>query len=80
MNKLLTSLASALFGMGLLATAATAGSIAPSQQDVPSQGVVIVPASANPAEQTGEVEGFHEAMVSPDWSAFARLQSAVGGT
>ncbi len=58
MNKLLTSLASALFGIGLLATAATAGSIAPSQQDVPAQGVVIVPASANPAEQTGDVEGF----------------------
>lgn len=58
MNKLLTSLASAFFGLGLLATAASAGSVAPSQQDGAAQGIVIVPASASPDDATGEVEGF----------------------
>jgi lipoprotein-anchoring transpeptidase ErfK/SrfK len=58
MNKLFTSFATAAFGLGLLATAACAGEVAPSQQDGPSQGVTIVPASASPAEATGEAQGF----------------------
>ena len=58
MNKLFTTLAAAAFGLSLLATAATAGSLAPSQQDGPFQGVTIVPASANPNEVTGEAQGF----------------------
>ncbi|MFO1131026.1 MAG: L,D-transpeptidase [Hyphomicrobiales bacterium] len=59
MNKLFTSLASAAFGFGLLATAAFAGSVAPSQQDGAAQGVVIVPASASPTQDaSAEAEGF----------------------
>ena len=59
MNKLFTILASAAFGLGLLATAATAGQVAPSQQDGPFQGVTIVPASANPTQDAApEAQGF----------------------
>jgi lipoprotein-anchoring transpeptidase ErfK/SrfK len=58
MNKFFATLASAAFGLGLLATSAVAGQVAPSQQDGPFQGVTIVPASANPAEVTGETQGF----------------------
>jgi lipoprotein-anchoring transpeptidase ErfK/SrfK len=58
MNKLFTIFASAALGLSLLATTATAGQVAPSQQDGPFQGVTIVPASANPNEVTGEAQGF----------------------
>jgi len=60
MNKLLLTIASAAFGLGLLATSALAGQVSPSQQDGPSQGVVIVPASASPAQDAAapEAEGF----------------------
>ena len=58
MNKLSTSIASALLGLGLLATAACAGQVAPSQQDGPFQGVVIVPTSASPAEASGAAQDF----------------------
>jgi lipoprotein-anchoring transpeptidase ErfK/SrfK len=58
MNKLFTSFAAAAFGLGLLATAACAGQVAPSQQDGPFQGVTIVPASASPTEAAGEAQGF----------------------
>jgi len=58
MNKLFTILASAALGLSLLATVASAGSVAPSQQDGPFQGVTIVPASASPDELTGQVQGF----------------------
>lgn len=58
MNKLVATLASAALGLGLLAGSALAGSVAPSQQDGPFQGVTIVPASASPSDVTGEVEGF----------------------
>ena len=58
MNKLVATLASAAFGLGLLAGSALAGSVAPSQQDGPFQGVTIVPASASPDQATGEVAGF----------------------
>lgn len=58
MNKLVATLASAVFGLGLLAGSALAGSVAPSQQDGPFQGVTIVPASASSGEVTGEVAGF----------------------
>jgi lipoprotein-anchoring transpeptidase ErfK/SrfK len=58
MNKLFTSFATAAFGLGLLATAACAGEVAPSQQDSPAPGVTIVPASASPTEATGEAQGF----------------------
>jgi len=58
MNKLFTIFASAALGLSLLATAASAGSVAPSQQDGPFQGVTIVPASASPGDVTGEAQGF----------------------
>lgn len=60
MNKFFTTLATAAFGLGLLATAATAGQVAPSQQDGPFQGVTVVPASASPNEApaAAETEGF----------------------
>jgi len=58
MNKLFTILASAALGLSLLATVASAGSVAPSQQDGPLQGVTIVPASASPDELSGQVQGF----------------------
>lgn len=49
MNKIFKTIAAAAFVSGLFATAATAASLAPSQQG-DFQGVVIVPASANPAQ------------------------------
>lgn len=53
MNKLFTAIAAATFGIGLFATAAAAaGSISPSQQDAASAGMVIVPASASPAQDS----------------------------
>ena len=59
MNKLFTIIASAAFGLGLFATAATAGQVAPSQQDGPFQGVTIVPASASPAQDAAaDDQGF----------------------
>ncbi len=48
MNKLLRTFTGAILGLGLLSTATFAGSISPSQQDVP---VNIVPASAGPSEE-----------------------------
>ncbi|WP_421696511.1 L,D-transpeptidase [Aestuariivirga sp.] len=71
MNKLFTSIASALLGMGLLATAACAGQVAPSQQDGPFQGVVIVPTSASPAEASGAAQDFKRGKL-VDFSAAAR--------
>lgn len=50
MNKLFTTIAAAAMGLGLFATAATAGALAPSQQDAATEGVVIVPASASPTQ------------------------------
>jgi len=59
MTKLATTLITAAFGLGLLATAACAGQVAPSQQDGPATGVTIVPASASPApDATAEDQGF----------------------
>lgn len=49
-SRFLATIASAAFGLGLLATSSFAGQVAPSQQDGPFQGVVIVPASASPTE------------------------------
>jgi lipoprotein-anchoring transpeptidase ErfK/SrfK len=51
MNKLLSTLASAILGIGLLSTAALAGSLAPSQQDAAAAGMIIVPASASATEE-----------------------------
>ena len=50
MNKLISTLASAILGIGLLSTAALAGSLAPSQQDA-AAGMIIVPASASATEE-----------------------------
>ena len=59
MNTLLTTIASAAFGLGLLATSALAGQVAPSQQDGTFQGVVVVPASASPTQDVApEAQGF----------------------
>jgi lipoprotein-anchoring transpeptidase ErfK/SrfK len=58
MNKLLTSLAGAILGLGLLSTAAFAGSVSPSQQGAPAGGMVIVPASASAAGEADETRGF----------------------
>lgn len=58
-RRLFTTIAAAALGLGLLATGAGAGQIAPSQQDGPFQGVVIVPASASPAQDAApEAQGF----------------------
>ncbi|MCA3573585.1 MAG: L,D-transpeptidase [Aestuariivirga sp.] len=51
MNKLLSTLASAILGIGLLSTAALAGSLSPSQQDAAAAGMIIVPASASATEE-----------------------------
>jgi lipoprotein-anchoring transpeptidase ErfK/SrfK len=58
MNKLLTGLTSALFGLGLLATAASAAAVAPRQQEAPARAAVIVPASASPTDADSQPEGF----------------------
>lgn len=60
MNKLFTTIATAGFAIGMLATSALAGQVAPSQQDGPFQGAVIVPASASPTEDAApaQAEGF----------------------
>lgn len=64
MNKLLATIASAAFGLGLIASAALAGQVAPSQQDGPFQGVTIVPASASPTEDVAaETHGFKRGQV-----------------
>lgn len=47
MNMLFKTLTGAILGLGLLSTATFAGSVAPSQQDA---GMIIVPASAGPAQ------------------------------
>lgn len=58
MTKLFTRLSALAFGLGLLATSALADQVAPSQQDGPVQGAVIVPASAPAQDQAGEAQGF----------------------
>ena len=64
MTRIFAAIASAAFGAGLLATSACAGQVAPSQQDGPFQGVVIVPASASPAQQAGpHAEAFRRGQV-----------------
>ena len=64
MNKLLATIASAAFGLGLLATSALAGQVSPSQQDGPFQGVTIVPASASPTQDVApEADGFKRGQV-----------------
>ena len=54
MNKLFTSIAAAALSIGLFATAASSASISPSQQVSPSQGMVIVPASASPMQDSAQ--------------------------
>lgn len=54
MNKLFTSIAAAVLSIGLFATAASSASISPSQQVSPSQGMVIVPASASPMQDSAQ--------------------------
>jgi lipoprotein-anchoring transpeptidase ErfK/SrfK len=58
MNKMFQFLATSALGLGLLCTAASAGSLAPSQEGSPSTGMVIVPASASYAEELEERPGF----------------------
>lgn len=63
MKTLFTSLATAMIGLGLLSGAAFAGSVAPSQQEAPAAGVVIVPASAKAGEAAGEAHAFKRGRV-----------------
>ena len=63
MNKLLTSIAAAAFGFGLLATAASAGTLAPSQQDAAVQSAVIVPASTSPAQDRAQAASFRRGKI-----------------
>lgn len=56
-SRHLIRLAAAAISLGLLATAAAAGSVSPSQQDS-FTGVVIVPASASPNADAAQTEGF----------------------
>jgi lipoprotein-anchoring transpeptidase ErfK/SrfK len=58
MNKLLTTLTGAILGLGLLSTAAVAGSLAPSQQDAAAAGMIIVPTSASPTADVAEAPAF----------------------
>jgi lipoprotein-anchoring transpeptidase ErfK/SrfK len=58
MNKLFTSFAAAALSFGIFATAGTAASLAPSQQDAATSGIVIVPASTNPAQDSLKAPGF----------------------
>ena len=64
MNRIFTAIATASFSLGLLATAAAAGPMAPSQQDAAAQGLVIVPASTSPMQdvapafQRGKIVAF----------------------
>ena len=58
MNKLFTSIAAAAIAAGLFATAASAASVSPSQQAAPSQGMVIVPASASPNQDAVKAPAF----------------------
>jgi lipoprotein-anchoring transpeptidase ErfK/SrfK len=58
MNKLFTTLTGAILGLGLLSTAAVAGSTALSQQAAGSAGMIIVPASASPTADVAEAPRF----------------------
>ena len=59
MTRILTTIVSAALAVGLFATAGFAGQVAPSQQDGPFEGVVVVPASASPAQDAElQAQGF----------------------
>ena len=58
MNTLCKTIAAAALGLGLLSAAAFAGSVSPSQQEPPSGGLVIVPASASPGPDSSTASGF----------------------
>jgi len=58
MNKLFTTLTGAILGLGLLSTAAFAGSVSPSQQGAASAGMTIVPTSASPTADVAEAPRF----------------------
>lgn len=62
MNKLINTFAAAALGLGLFATAASAASLAPSQQPA-GQGVVIVPASASPTQDEASSRRFKRGQV-----------------
>jgi lipoprotein-anchoring transpeptidase ErfK/SrfK len=63
MNKFFTSIAAAALSFGIFATAGSAASLSPSQQDAATSGTVIVPASANPAEGSMQAPGFKRGKV-----------------
>jgi lipoprotein-anchoring transpeptidase ErfK/SrfK len=64
MNTLFTALTGAILGLGLLSTAAAAGSRAPSQQEAPAAtGMIIVPASASPATDAVEPPAFKRGQI-----------------
>ena len=58
MKTLSKMFASAVIGLSLLAGAAHAGSVSPSQQESPGAGTVIVPASTGPTQERSEAPGF----------------------
>lgn len=74
-----TSFSAAILGLGLFSGAAFAGSVAPSQQDKPFEGVVIVPAAASPAETTGEAQGFSRGKI-VDFSTAAEAGDIIVNT
>ncbi|WP_395663962.1 L,D-transpeptidase [Aestuariivirga sp.] len=59
MKKLLGTFAAATLGLAILATGAHAGSVAPSQQDA----IVIVPASAGPADGQAPASAFRRGKI-----------------
>ena len=63
MNKLLATFASAIIGIGLLSTAALAGSQAPSQQDATAAGMIIVPTSASATDEAQPAPRFKRGKV-----------------
>jgi lipoprotein-anchoring transpeptidase ErfK/SrfK len=79
MNKLFTSFAAAALSIGLLATAASAASLPPSQQDAAAPGVVIVPASATPHQDEAAAPAFRRAKI-VDFDTSARAGSIIIST
>lgn len=63
MNTIIKTAAAAILAAGLFASAASAASVSPSQDASPSQAVVIAPASAIPAQDSAEVQGFKRAKI-----------------
>ena len=80
MNKLFASLAAAAIAAGLFATAASAGSMSPSQQEAAASNVMIVPAASSPTQdETAQAPGFKRGQM-VDYNRTAEAGSIVINT